>query len=662
MQVRIEKDICRNIGEALSLEWLETDGAGGYASSTILMCHTRKYHGLLVPNLADPPGRHVLLSKFEDSVFVKNEEFFFSCHQYPGVFFPDSTHVLQGYEFDYCPRFVFKIGTIVIHRRIMLVQGGGCVLVRYSCESGGTLRLRLKPFLAFRGHHRLSKENSFIRRDVTRTSYGFEFQPYEGMPGLIIQTSGEAEFTPMPLWYKDFEYVRERERGYDFREDLFMPGLLEMELAEGREVYLSASIRECGKNHQALWEDEKNQRKQASSFVRNCVQTVCSDGERKMLEGAIRSGRCFPVRTPTGRNTVVAGYHWFSDWGRDTLISLPGLTFCSGRPQDGVEILKAIGEYERGGLLPNFFTDAGKAAYNSVDSSLWYFWSVQQMMDHTGDLKTVEESFWPVMKKIIRNFMAGTDHEIYAAGNGLLHAGDSTTQLTWMDASVDGRPVTPRAGYAVEVNALWYNALCFAKDLSDKFQDGDMDLKDTISNIRDSFEKVFWVEDGSYLADVFTGNGIDPSVRPNQIIAVSLPYRAIDADKCEGVVERVVSDLLTPYGLRTLSPADPAYIGRYRGDPEQRDTAYHQGTVWPWLIGPFGDAYLKTYGRTRKAKEFLLEQLIIPLNLHRYRAAGLGFISEIFDGDPPYHPNGCIAQAWSTAEFIRLLVSLSHIP
>jgi len=212
------------------------------------------------------------------------------------------------------------------------------------------------------------------------------------------------------------------------------------------------------------------------------------------------SGRCWRARfspvgvSLSGRRPVgiqsLRGTLGFRDWGRDTLISLPGLTFCSGRPQDGVEILKAISEYERGGLLPNFFTDAGKAAYNSVDSSLWYFWSVQQMMDHTGDLKTVEESFWPVMKKIIRNFMAGTDHEIYAAGNGLLHAGDSTTQLTWMDASVDGRPVTPRAGYAVEVNALWYNALCFAKDLSDKFQDGDMDLKDTISNIRDSLKSL----------------------------------------------------------------------------------------------------------------------------------------------------------------------------
>jgi predicted glycogen debranching enzyme len=381
-----------------------------------------------------------------------------------------------------------------------------------------------------------------------------------------------------------------------------------------------------------------------------------------MLPSLIRSGRHFVIQTPEPerRPTIVAGYPWFDDWGRDTLISLPGLTFCSGRSDLGVAILKSMGPHERDGLIPNFFGSRPEHnAYNSIDASLWYFWAVQQMLAWTGDAATVRAHFWPVMQRILRQFTAGTVNGIFTAEDGLLHAGDRTTQLTWMDAQAHGVPVTPRHGCAVEINALWYNALCFANHLAHEFGEPLPWPTDRIARLKDAFGKRFWMDTENCLADVFNEEGRDASVRPNQIVAVSLPYSPLDNYQRVGVVEKVRKDLLTPYGLRTLSPKDPAYRGRYEGDQETRDASYHQGTVWPWLLGHFGEAYLRVTMDRKQAVRFLMRE-VAPLLGYSLKGPGLLNVPEIFDGDPPHRANGCVAQAWSTAELIRLFTLCSR--
>lgn len=657
MVIHADEKTCSNIDEALEMEWLETDGLGGYASSTLLNCHTRRYHGLLIPNLAEPSGRHILLSKFEDSIYVKGREYFLSCHRYPGVFFPDR-RFLTSFEIGYSPHWTYRIGEAIIHVRIMLVFGEKRVLIRYSCEQcDDPLRLRLRPFLAFRSHHDLAKKNLSVHGKTYNAMKGFKIQPYDGMPPIFIQTSRKPEFFPSPIWYRNFEYDRERERGFDFHEDLFQPGVLDMVLKKGYDVVVSASTEEYRGSLMVKWDAEMGRRIRENAKDRESLKDFVDDSGCEAAESLVRTCRHFLVRKPSGRPAVIAGYHWFSDWGRDTLLSLPGLAFCRGRMKEGMAVLKSIAGYEKRGLLPNFFSeDEGTIAYNSVDSALWFFWTVQQMIRYGGNLGVVEQELWPVMKRIIRGHLSGTEYQIRVNGDGLLHAGDETMQLTWMDVSIGGKPVTPRSGCAVDVNALWYNAICFADELSARFCD-DLHLTDLIPIVRDSFNRAFWMEEERYLADVLTEKGLDRSMRPNQILAMSLPYALLSLERGRAVVEKVKAELMTPYGLRTLSPGDLHYIGRYVGDPASRDRAYHQGTVWPWLVGHFGEACIRVAQSKAEAKGFLLKNFE-PLFGKHLCEAGLGFVSEIFDGDPPHRPNGCIAQAWSSAEVVRLLTLL----
>jgi len=351
---------------------------------------------------------------------------------------------------------------------------------------------------------------------------------------------------------------------------------------------------------------------------------------------------------------VIAGYPWFASWGRDTLISIPGLAFGTGRIGEGIEILAEICLHESDCLLPNFCSaDCAPEAYNTVDSSLWYFWAVQELLRISGDKALIRDRFWPVMKRIIRSFMDGTRFGIGMDARGLLHAGDGQTALTWMDATVGGIPVTPRHGYPVEINALWYNALCFARDLAAAFGEPAFSGGDLIPLLRRSFREVFWNPREGSLGDVFRDGVLDTAVRPNQIFAVSLPFSPLDPVQQTAVVRAVREQLLTPCGLRTLSPADPAYRGRYRGSPAERDGAYHQGSVWPWLLGAFGEAALRVADDPKQEKENLRRYLRTFLRQHLVEA-GIGSVSELFDGDAPHRPGGCIAQAWSVAELLRL--------
>ena len=649
----IEDESCLPPLEAMEWEWLDVDGSGGYASSSVTNCHTRKYHGLLTANLAHPAGRHVLLSKFEDSLCLGEEEYFFSCHQYPNFLFPPRPPCLTKFSLAPAPQFTYRIDGLIVHKTIMLLPAGDGLLIRYDFEHAPeSLLLRLKPFLAFRGFHALTKENPFLDTRTEPLKSGFLIQPYRDMPSLYIRTDINSGFFPSPRWYYNFEYRGEQERGYDCHEDLFLPGMLEAPIKKGRSALIAVSIKrkplELGKK----WTAELQRRSRLESEVEETAGSI-PPPDRDLFRQLLQAGRQFLIRSNTGRPAIIAGYHWFDDWGRDTLISLPGLTFCSGLGQWGLEILDSLGRHEKDGLLPNFFSpDEQHNAYNTVDASLWYFWAVQQMLKYTGNMQEVQRSMWPVMKNIIRQFMAGTVYNIHMAENGLLHAGDGSTHLTWMDAMVAGRPVTPRGGFAVEINALWFNALCFAGELARTFGET-LFPPDLPERLRTAFQDTFWIADGSYLGDVYADGVLDHAIRPNQVFALSLPFSPLTDFQAGGVLNCLREHLLTPCGLRTLAPSDPAYRGRYRGDSAQRDSAYHQGTVWPWLLGAFGEACLKQAKDKQETRLLLLEHLRDFLRQHLW-TAGLGSISEIFDGDPPHRPGGCIAQAWSVGEIIRL--------
>ncbi len=639
-------------------EWLETDGRGGYASSTLSGCHTRSYHGLQVSNLQSPEGRHVLLSKLEDSFLLGTGEFVFTCHRYPDVLFPPGHPLLREFLLGDIPRFSYRAGGIRMKKEVMRLPDGDTLLVRYELESSpGKGRLRLKPFLAFRGFHRLSHENPFFRDRIERIEKGFRIDPYEGMPPLYIRTSRDSEFSPLPLWYRRFEYDRERERGFEHQEDLFCPGIVETPLEAGSAVILAASCTPSEEDPVFLWREELERRRHRRQEEEGGTEGF--DGEdREMLRALLGAGRQFLITTPSGRPAVIAGYPWFESWGRDTLIALPGLAFRSGHLREGIEILDEIGRHERDGLLPNFFSADGQpAAYNTVDSSLLYFWTVQELLEATGNSSLIHGLFWPVMKRILESFRQGTRFGTGMDGRGLIHAGDRNTALTWMDATVQGVPVTPRNGCAVEINALWYNALCFTDEMGRCFGDPVPGCRELIPLVRRSFRETFWNPQAQCLGDVFDENALDTAIRPNQIFAVSLPFSPLEPEEQAAVVGAVRRHLLTPCGLRTLSPSDPAYRGRYRGSGPERDAAYHQGTVWPWLLGPFGEAALRVAVNRDQERKALMNHLRIFLRGH-LTEAGIGSVSEVFDGNPPHRPGGCVAQAWSVAELIRLFFLL----
>lgn len=654
MRFSFDKAACQNIRRALRKEWLLTNGLGDYSSSSILGCNTRKYHGLLTVNTL--LGRHVLLSTFEESVYGGGKEFFLSTRQHPQTLYPRGHEYLESFRLDQWPQFTYRVGEVRLRREMFLIRGKSCLVLRWSVKSkhGGEpdLHLRLKPLLAYRNFHTLSHANDVLQTRTEAVPGGFCIQPYEGLPPLYIQTQGAFDFQPLPDWFHNVEYFEERERGFPDSEDLFQPGILDIPLPalpEGGSVYLAVGTAQTRENLEELWEEESRSRTRAHR----------SGGG--LIGNLTQMGRQFCIETPSGRPAVLAGYHWFDAWGRDTLISLPGLTFYGNRAEFGLRVLSDVARNLKGGLVPNFFSENGEHAYNSADAALWYAFAVQSYLkEHPDGLAWVREHAWPALKAIVQGYRQGPGLDIHVDKNGLLHAGNAHTQITWMDAQANGQPVTPRHGCPVEINALWYNTLAFVDYLAAKFGEPEWEGTQALRDLRAAFFEHFWVaRGGGYLGDVWRDGLLDQSVRPNQILAVSLPYPVLDENSQPQVVECVRNKLLTPFGLRTLAPDDPNYKGRYEGGPASRDAAYHQGTVWPWLLGHYADALLRTAWDTQGAVKGLLDTLT-PLYCDHLSDAGLASISEIFDASPPYRPNGCIAQAWSVAECLRLLILMKR--
>ena len=637
--ISFDRSICGDYDAATSREWLETNGIGGFASSTISGSHTRRYHGLLTAATRPPLGRITTVSKFLETLTVGNDTVELSASRFSGNLDSRACQFISGFRLGPFPVWTIKIGDFQLEKKLFMAEGSNTTVVTWSAlgdPKGASLEIR--PLLAFVDYHQLQHEDAKFQ--IAFRSHGSvaSVRPYPEMPEVYFHHNASA-IEPTGVWYKNFEYSIEQERGFDSQEDLFQPFVLRFDLQDAAEVIVTTE--QSTKPAAELEESEIVRR-------RRLIQTAKAADEKMGL--LTLAADQFIVKRGSG-HTVIAGYPWFSDWGRDTMISLPGLTLTTGRPDIAREIILEFSKHISEGMLPNRFPDAGEEAeYNTVDATLWYFEAIRAYTEASGDFKTVGGELYEKLSLIVAAHLSGTRYGIHVDTDGLLYAGAPGVQLTWMDAKVGDKVITPRTGKPVEIQALWFNALRIMQGLALRFGHSEDALQ--FASMADlaklSFNAVFWNEPSECLFDVVGNGDRDGSIRPNQILAVSLGHSMLGPDRMKKVVDKVEAELLTPMGLRSLSPHDPAYVPIYRGSPFERDTAYHQGTVWAWLIGPFVDAYKKVYPeREDRVREFLA-----PLAGH-LTEAGIAQISEIFDAEPPHAPRGCTAQAWSVAEVLR---------
>ena len=652
--IQFKEDVCANLDAALGREWLETNGLGGFASSTILGLNTRRYHGLLVAALKPPVERFVLLSKLEDILIIDGQAFELSANRYPGVVHPQGFRYLKQFRLDPFPVFTYEIEGIEIEKSVFMLHGENTTVVQYHLkknnhpERPNRVSLEIRPLIAFRDYHSTTHENGAINGSVEQQPGMVKVTPYDGLPSLYLSHTPAEVAKPGGGWYRNFEYGAEQERGLDFHEDLFNPLILRFDLKLQRQAAVIAST----DPHEA----ESATEYRRTEITRRRKVVISTHLEDPFAQDLASAADQYIV-SRGDQQTVIAGYHWFSDWGRDTMIALPGLTLPTGKHDVAKSILRTFAKHVDQGMLPNRFPDAGETPeYNTVDATLWFFEAARAYLAYSGDLDFVRDELYPVLADIISWHVRGTRYGIKVDPSGLVSSGEQGVQLTWMDAKVGDWVVTPRRGKPVEIQALWYNALCIVENLADRFGDeaGAKRYRNMATVASWSFNRLFWNEQTGCLYDVTNGAPPDPSVRPNQIFAVSLPYSMLSPERSRRVVEKVREHLLTRYGLRSLSPDDSQYQGRYTGGPRERDGAYHQGTVWPWLMGPFITAYMKVNQYSEAARTQAAAWLE-PLKEH-LQDAGLGHIAEIFEGNAPHHPCGCIAQAWSVGEVLRAYV------
>lgn len=651
--IELGSEICGQFKTASSREWLETNGIGGYASSTVSGANTRRYHGLLVAATQPPLGRMVLLSKFEETVIIDGERYEISTNQYPGAVHPEGYKFLKRFRLDPFPRWTFEVNGVEIEKSVFMVYGENSVVCRWkmgerSAVSSQQLALEVKPLLAFRDFHSLRHEDSAFGRDYQSEENLVSIAPYHEMPTLYFAHNGSA-VEDQGEWYRQFEYQIEQERGFDFSEDLFQPFSLRFDLAA--EAVVIASTEQQDVSFAAVFETAEIRRRS------NLIKAAGAADE--LTSSLVLASDQFIVSRHAGK-TVIAGYHWFSDWGRDTMIALPGLTLATNRPGMAKSILTEFSKHISDGMLPNRFPDAGDVPeYNTVDATLWFFEAIRAYIEKTGDYDFVREVLYDKLVDIIDWHIRGTRYQIHVDTDGLLYAGEPGVQLTWMDAKIGDWVVTPRIGKPVEIQALWYNALCVVADLAQKFGDSEShsEYSEMAEIAADSFNGQFWNASEECLFDVINGDHKDPAIRPNQIFAVSLAHTMLERERARKVVENVEHELLTPVGLRSLSPRDKAYAPIYSGSPLQRDGSYHQGTVWGWLIGPFLEAYLEVHPNDAKTKA-TVAKIIEHFKIHLSEGT-VGQISEIFDADAPHKERGAAAQAWSVAELLRIKSKIS---
>jgi len=641
--IKFEKSQIVNLEYSLAREIIRTNRAGAYASTTIVECNTRKYHGLLICPVDElGGGRFLLLSGLDVTVVNNDRSFNIGLRKYKGDYFNPKGHkYLEELETEVIPVRVYRVGNVLLKMERLFVHNEEQLLVRYTIlEATEPMKLQIRPFLAFRSIHELTHANLAANTKIEKIKNGIRSKLYEGFPYLNMQFSKKAEFVHVPDWYLGVEYIEEQKRGYDYSEDLFAPGFFELDAVKGDSIVFSASTKE----------------ENPSGLEQKFSETVSGKIPRDNYLDCLRNAAQQFVEKRGDDTLIIAGYPWFGSWGRDTFISLPGLALARHKIILYDAVLDTQVRRMKDGLFPNLGT-GGQYAFNSIDAPLWFFWALQQYVLSGG--KDCCDKYNEPAKSVLRSYKNGTAYNIHMRDNGLIYADAPGKALTWMDAVVDGVPVTPRSGYAVEINALWYNAVCFALEMAKVIGDKQF-IKEFAylpELIKKSFLDMFWDEKAGYLGDyVNDQEGRNMFVRPNMLIAVSLPYSMLEKDQMKRILVIADRKLGTPRGLRTLSPGNKLYKGIYYGNQDERDKAYHQGTVWPWLFGPFCEGWLKVYGKQGINK---IKKLIFGLE-EVMSEAGITTLSEIHDGDPPHSPRGSISQAWSVGEVLRIIDLLEY--
>ncbi len=630
---------------ALDTEWLETDGLGGFSSSTVALANTRCYHAILNPAVHPPLGRMVLWASLDERAVLGDGDQWLSTHRYPGAVQPEGYRRLVRFEARPFPRWTYRLGGGELTRELFLVHGHGDAILAYTWRGKTPLAFGVRPLLAFRDHHDVARRGADGR--VEETGPGRVAIRFRGEEPVLHVHAPAARFAPESIWVLDELLPVETYRGLPDREDLWVPGEFVFTLEPGRTAWLRAGVPE---NAPGTPEDLR-----AREIARREALSLDFLDAFPGLEPLAVSADQFLVRRGD-RNTVIAGYPWFTDWGRDTMISLPGLTLAAGREPVARELILTFAENMADGLIPNRFPDAGEVPeYNTVDATLWMAVALDRTWRSTGDRELVE-AVLPRLRQARRRHREGTRHGIRVDADGLLAAGEPGVQLTWMDAKVEDWVVTPRHGKPVEIQALWYNFLVIGAELEAEFGGDPAPWSADAERVRAAFP-VFWDEGRGHLADVIRPDGTpDWTFRPNQLFALSLPHPLVDPDPARRILAAVREKLLTPRGLRSLEPGHPDYHPRYGGNRRQRDAAYHQGTVWGWLHGPYLDAVLRFEGDAGRE-----EARRILLGWADHLGEGcLGQAAEIFDAEPPFAPRGCPAQAWTVAELLRLCRALTR--
>jgi len=635
-------------------EWLETNGLGGWSGSTIIGCNTRRYHGLLVAATKPPTERMNLLSKLDETVIIGEEKFELNCNQYGNIITPNGYEYLISFRKELFPEWTYEAGGIQLKKAIAMVHGENTTLIIYEVlKAPAPFKLELLPLVSAKGYHSLQHSSADIWWDAQFKIGIFHNKPFENAPDIYISVP-DASYQHNPGWFYNFNYSVDKYRGQDFEEDLFNHGILSVELKEGDSIGIIISTENPGgRNAHKLFEIEKQRRLNLLNLTDQSPNHPVNLSTEQLLTLAADQ---FIVKRGENLKTVIAGYHWFTDWGRDTMISLPGLCLSTGRFEDAKKILSAFANSVSMGMLPNRFQDNNELPeYNNVDGTLWYFIAIKKYLEATNDRDFIIYEILPVLKEIVDWHFKGTGYNIHVDEDGLLYAGETGQQLTWMDARIGNWVVTPRMGKPVEIQALWYNTLkIFSELLRMNDQQHDAGIVElSAAKAKESFEKKYWNEEVGYLYDNIDENGIqDLSLRPNQLFALGLCYPILDdAEKAKSVLKVVKEKLYTPVGLRSLSPDDERYIAVYGGDQYKRDSSYHQGTVWSWLLGAYIDSIMKIQDA---GYEIRAKKVINDFRYHLNEGC-IGSVSEIFDADTPHYPRGCIAQAWGVAEMLRVI-------
>jgi len=668
----LDHEVLSRFEDAIKKEWLVTNGLGGYASSTVLGLNTRKYHGLLVAAFHPPSDRRVCLEKVDEEVSIGNDTYLLGTNEFQDRVSPRGYDFLTKFAISPFPTFTYNVQNIEVQRTVFMPYEKNAVVILYKVlnRTDFDVKFRAFPLLNWRHFHSITEKRRTSQEPVQSQQDGEVCVKFDFPKSALAMTTIGGRYFAEGKWIEGMLYREEAARGESCLDDCYQSGVFSFEVKAHKNgnfaIAVAADenvdtarriIAEIPTNSYDMNVLLDNEVERRANYLTKFRETHSGVQMSEWLNTLVLATDEFIVKwSDVRRRAVIAGYHWFESWGRDTFISLPGLMLVTGRFQDARDVFLGFSKYCKDGLIPNYVPDLpAKPAYNSVDASLWFVNAVLQYLKYTGDYDLVQERLWETLRTIIDSHVKGTVFDIYMDSDGLLSHGG---QLTWMDATVDGKAVTPRAGKAVEVQALWYNALRIMEMLANRFNEKSESERyaAVAKKAKKSFAEKFWNPERNCLFDVINDEARDDSLRPNQILAASFDFTMLDSLRNEMIVDFVQHELLTPVGLRTLVKNDTRYQGVYSGDRRSRDNAYHNGTVWPWLLGPFATAFVRVKNQSEYQHDSTLRNLFEEFFGRQILEGGLGAISEVFDGDPPYLPRGCVAQAWSLAEPLRVYI------